>query len=161
MKIYGWIYKATCVPTGKSYIGLTTEFNVRKNFHLWASKNGNNKYPKFYNALRKYGAKNFEWKLIDCSCNVETLRLCEKYWIKKFDTFHNGLNCTEGGDGIHGYRHSEETKKKIGLANLKRKGIKTGKKASKETRMKMSLAHRNISNLTRERMRQGQLNRRR
>ena len=37
---------------------------------------------------------------------------CEKYFIKKYDTFHNGLNETPGGNnGV--LKHSEATKKKI------------------------------------------------
>ena len=51
-----------------------------------------------------------------------------------------------------GYKHSEETKKKMSLASTGRPSFWTGKKLPEETRQKMSLAHKNISDETRHKM---------
>jgi len=156
MKIFGVIYKATCKITGKSYIGMTNDFKNRKHVHIRESLNGSNAHPKFYSAIRKYGVKNFEWAIIDCSGTLETLNICEMHWIEKFDSFHNGYNCTKGGEGfssgkdnpmfnngwfgkenpMFGRKHSEKTKMKMRLAHK-------GHEVSLETRRKIGLASRN------------------
>ena len=53
----------------------------------------------------------------------------------------NLVNFTEGGEGTLGYNHSEETKKKIGLANSGGTSWSKGRKFSKEHRDKISKAH--------------------
>ena len=71
------------------------------------------------------------WEIDDCTNNH--LNQMEIYYIKKYDP---QFNFTEGGDGISGFKHSEETKKKIS------KSLK-GKKPyeiTEETRKKMSEA---------------------
>ncbi len=68
------------------------------------------------------------WKYID----QESLSACERYWIAYFRALGCPLtNLTEGGEGICGYKHTEEAKKKVALAN-------SGKIPSAETRVKMS-----------------------
>lgn len=40
----------------------------------------------------------------------------EKYYIKKYDTHYSsgkGYNMTYGGQGVHGYKHTDEDIKKI------------------------------------------------
>ena len=49
----GYIYKCTCVISGKSYVGLTTKtIEERKKEHL-------------HSAIRKYGIENFEWSIVE------------------------------------------------------------------------------------------------
>ena len=50
-------------------------------------------------------------------------------------------NLTDGGDGISGHSHSEETKQKMSISH-------TGKAHSEETKQKMSLAHKNRKSIT-------------
>ncbi len=46
------------------------------------------------------------------------LNIAEQKWIVVFKEFgHRLTNPTNGGDGTHGWRHTEEAKRKIGLAN--------------------------------------------
>lgn len=66
----GYIYKCTCVISGKSYVGLTTKtIEERKKEHLHSSYNPNDNTYKthFHSAIRKYGIENFEWSIVTAS----------------------------------------------------------------------------------------------
>lgn len=99
MKTY-IIYCAECLLNNKKYIGYTNSnkgFERRKYEHIHLATEGHK--TKFYNCLRKY-PNDFEWSII--MDNIEkhtTAKELEKYFIKKYDTYKNGLNSTEGGDG--------------------------------------------------------------
>ena len=60
----------------------------------------------------------------------------EKFWISQFPDL---LNCTEGGEGIVGYRHTPEARQKIAAANKLRAGKKrTGEALANITRGNLS-----------------------
>jgi len=72
--------------------------------------------------------------------NAEAL-LYEVKMIKEYrDQGYNLANMTDGGEGIMGHRHSEETRLKLSIA-MKGKQRRLGAKLSKETRLKISLAN--------------------
>ena len=80
------------------YIGVTNDFKKRMGEHRGSSLKINNK-TKLYNCLRFYDFDNFTKIIIQSELTREESREAEKYWIKKLDTYKNGLNSTEGGDG--------------------------------------------------------------
>jgi len=131
------IYKATNNITEESYIGYATNgLKDRKRGH----KNSANREDGYYfqHAIKKYGWDNFRWILLEHSItDFEILKELERYWIREFGTKKpNGYNLTEGGDGVYGYKHSKETKRKLSEANK-------GKSPSKETKRKLCEAGRN------------------
>lgn len=130
----GLIYIATNKVTKKQYVGQTIfTLEQRKASHLsQASRVANNMY--FHNSIRKYGIDGFDWEVLEDGLLDEELRDKEIFYIKKYDTFNNGYNLTLGGEGCHGYKHTEEMKKYLS-------GLKVGIKASPETRRKMSVSH--------------------
>lgn len=96
---------------------------------------------------------------------AEDWKTREKFWVAQFPDL---LNCTEGGEGIVGYRHTPEARQKIAAANRLKAGKKRspeavenirrgqlGRKATAETRAKMSKAKqgRTASPETKARMR--------
>ena len=104
----GFIYKLKNNINNKIYIGCTTTpLSKRLSLHIKRSKN--NKNNKLYNSIRKYSIDNFTMELIE-ECDDDIIFEREKYYIKLFDSYDNGLNSTFGGEGCPGYHHTEETK---------------------------------------------------
>lgn len=139
VRIYymGWIYKITS-PVGKSYIGQTWKSNA---YIRW-TKHKNEKASKcraVRNAIIYHGAENMLFEpLYEISYKThgyrwkEFLDFWEKYEIAEEDTLSpNGYNLHPGGKN---HAMSEESKQ-----ILREKA--TGKKATKETKAKMSISH--------------------
>lgn len=102
------IYQSINLINSKSYIGYTKNFRVRKNEHTKARRN-----CPFHHALKKYGNKNFEWKILYTSNDKDfTQNIMEGYFIRLFDTVNNGYNLSYGGEGGKGNIQSIETRKK-------------------------------------------------
>ncbi len=107
------IYCATNQKNNKKYIGQTIKtLRQRKAKHIVNALHHNSSF-KFHQAIRKYGKDGFEWTIIE-TVNESIIDERERYNINKFDSLDHGYNMTEGGQDIRGYRHTEETKKKIG-----------------------------------------------
>lgn len=132
--IEGVIYKYTS-PSGKSYIGQTTNEKVRR--EKWYLKKVPYAGEKIERARRKYGAKNFTYEVLERrtyptkEIATEELNKLEIYYIGLYDTYRNGYNCTIGGEATSGYNLSEEIKVKIGKANK-------GREVSEETKKLLS-----------------------
>lgn len=120
-------------PSNKQYVGQTVLTPQKRwQSHYW--KAHSNCEGILYRAIRKYGKENFVIKLLisDIS-NQEEANLWEILMIRNFNTFENGYNMTEGGEGTVGWEMPESVKIKIGKTNL-------GRIVSEETRKKMSEA---------------------
>ncbi len=127
------IYKATNSLDGKMYIGLCTNFKQRKARHLCLAKSGVE--TRFYNAIRKHGADNFVWDMVEQDIeSLSKLKEREIFYIKLFDTYNSGYNSTLGGDGgFTGYN-----------SGMFKKGVVTwnaGKKLSDEHIDKLRVSH--------------------
>jgi group I intron endonuclease len=112
MKERGTIYSVLCKVTNKRYIGQTVrDVNVRWKEHITDSRN----HPKtlLHKAIAKYGPSMFVVRSIEEDVSINNLDEREKYWISEFDTFNNGYNLTEGGQGDSRGELSEESKDKI------------------------------------------------
>src|ERR1017187_3973629 len=105
------IYKVTNLINNKIYIGQTIQ-NLIKRWACHCSK-GN----ILFSAIKKYGKENFIIEQIDSALSIEELNEKEVYWIKELNCIApNGYNLRLGGES--GGKHSEETRKKIGLAGI-------------------------------------------
>ena len=121
----GIIYKATS-PSGKIYIGKTTVgLEKRKYYHF---KRAENNHCKISNAINKYGDL-LVWEVLYDNVPLGLLNVTEQWTIAQYDSFNSGYNGTLGGDGISDM--SEEIRNKIAQSRI-------GKKASPETRKKLS-----------------------
>lgn len=143
------IYKATCVITGKAYIGFTSDYVRRKAEHLKADKDFH-----FHRAIRKHGALNFHWEILwKGEDGTYGLKILEPKLIEEHQTFgKKGYNKTKGGQGTIGgtWTHSKETKERMRESRLawirKNPGVlqriliqtHLGRKRSPETRKKIS-----------------------
>jgi len=116
------IYKHTCIPTGKSYIGQTSnKINIRWNCHKCNSITRDSNL-KFHKAIRKHGVDNFTHEILFSTDNPYIINEKEIQLIAIYDTFHNGYNSTIGGASCllgqnKGIPKSEKFKKSISGTN--------------------------------------------
>jgi group I intron endonuclease len=124
------VYKLFNIVTGKSYIGQTVQ-PLRRRLSAHASKIS--PWP-IGRSIKKYGIENFDIKTL-CHCSSkEELDKQETFYINYYNTIRpNGYNLTYGGEGTIGYRHSEETKRKLSVMNK-------GKKLTEEQKKKLSIS---------------------
>lgn len=90
------IYKITCIGNGKCYIGQSTDLDFRKNRHLSDLKNGKHRSKYLQYSYQKYGEESIKFEIIEL-CEKRSLNSREIFWIKSYDSFHNGFNSTPGG----------------------------------------------------------------
>ena len=108
--VYGVVYLIWNMVNGKKYVGQTITFDKRINEH---------KYGDQYidRAIKKYGWENFRCGVIrSCSSKAE-MDYWEKFFIAALKSKKpNGYNCTDGGEGIVGLKHTPEHNAKISAA---------------------------------------------
>lgn len=136
--VIGYIYKITS-PNGKIYIGQTINLKERKRAY---KGNSFKKQTHLWNNCQKYNWNPSETiEIIDeCLCGEgkDSLNEREIYWIDYFDSFRNGLNCTEGGKGQLSKIWTEE--QKINASEGKKNGKVSSRvyeKLSDETKQKI------------------------
>lgn len=100
--------------------GLNGEGYLRK------YKNGREQHHKMARAIRKYGWDKFNHEIlltIRCETKEELsfwLNTWETYYIEKYNSYYNGYNSTFGGGGIKGYKYTDEQRKNISDAQIKK-----------------------------------------
>ena len=148
---------------GKVYIGQTA-LNVERR---WRNGKGY-KTGVFKKAIEKYGWNNFEHIIVKDKLSKEEANLLDVSLIRKYKELGICYNITDGGEGACGYKHTEESKKKISnrskgkkipeyikiLVSERFKGVALteehklkisialrGKSKSEEAKLKMKLNH--------------------
>lgn len=97
----GYIYKIVNTVNDKVYIGKTQRtIQERWRDHIKDSWNSKYQHRPLYRAFKKYGINSFSIEIIE-ECENEKLNDKEKFWIKQYNSYHNGYNATLGGDGGH------------------------------------------------------------
>jgi group I intron endonuclease len=109
------VYLVENKRNGKRYVGLTKhDLETRWGQHvkdaLYERSN-----MLLHKAIRKNGADGFVRTVIDTGESEEQLRQLEKDWIEVLGTHvsRGGYNLTLGGDGLLGYKHTAETKRRM------------------------------------------------
>jgi group I intron endonuclease len=87
-------------PNFKIYIGRTKNIDKRMKKHKEATNYNFKKSKKLYNCLRKYGWDNLNIITLEDKLTKEESYEREIDWIEAFDSFHNGLNSTPGGEYV-------------------------------------------------------------
>lgn len=114
-------------PSNKVYIDQTcNSLSIR-------AKNGEGykDSPKFYNAIKKYGFKNFQVEILKNNLTLEETSYWEEYYIQLYQSREdsNGYNIAYGGSN---HAVTEETKEKMSLSHI-------GKHHSEETKKKLAM----------------------
>lgn len=115
-KICG-IYRIENLINHQNYIGQSVDIYKRWQDHIWALNNKYHNNKHLTRAWHKYKEQNFQFTIIE-QCNEDELNEREIYWIAYYDSYHNGYNQTEGGDGCRGKVWSEAEREKISRAVL-------------------------------------------
>lgn len=110
------IYCVKHTPTGRHYVGQTHHtLEHRKAQHIYQARYG--KLKLFHRALVAHEPEEFEWRVLmtDITSLSEACRL-ESLWIHELKSHvtMNGFNLTFGGEGSSGFKHTDESRKKIG-----------------------------------------------
>ena len=145
-KKYYILYETSNLINGKKYIGVHSTNNLNDGY-LGSGK-------LLLKAIKKYGIFNFSRKIISFFANKNDMYKTEEEYVnKEFVERTDTYNLMEGGLGgngegekntFYGKRHSEETKKRIGIKSSQRmKGSNNpnyGRVFSAEERRKIGLA---------------------
>lgn len=115
------IYGILNTVTHKWYIGSTHDFNDRIRRHLYYLKLNSHHSQKLQRAWNKYGENVFDFFILEevDSSNIEKLYDIEESYIKKFDSYHNGYNCTDICHECPKFTLSEEARNKFILTKIK------------------------------------------
>lgn len=104
------VYCHTNKINGKKYIGITCQTVTER----WGRHGEKYKSNKFSGAIKKYGWENFRHEILFTGLTAQEAKEIEKELIEKYNTFgKNGYNATKGGDGVEGYKFSEEARKQM------------------------------------------------
>ena len=126
-------------PSGKNYVGITVEPDVRHNKHRSDAYNPKVREYTYAlsRAIRKYGIENFEYSIIFIFTNLLSRDAAERYFIAEYNGYTKGYNLTKGGEGGVGRILSKEGHKNASWGQMGNKN-KLGHKATQETKDKMS-----------------------
>ncbi len=105
------IYQITCSPTGKFYIGSTTNIYTRwHSGHRSLLRRGVHYNPYLQNAWNKYGEQAFSTTVLD-SCDSTDLIAREQFWLDTLQPFGDrGFNIAIDTENSHrGRKHSLST----------------------------------------------------
>ena len=167
----GSIYIIRNSINNKVYIGQTT-IGVSERFkaHIKPSTIKKRGTYKIYNAIQKYGIDNFYVQTLESDIPIEELDNKEIAYISQYDSYRNGYNTTQGGDGRMIAKIEDEAKllvlfnqgltaeelanefncsKATILRTLHKKGLFYYKKLNKETLVALfnqGLAYKEIAN---------------
>jgi group I intron endonuclease len=153
------IYVIKNIVNNKVYIGSAVDFIKRWRQHKNNLRKGKHHSARLLRAWNKYGEHNFKFELLQEVSNPLHLLSYEQVYLDYYKSYENehGYNICKTAGSQYGLRHSEEAKRKISdaisgdsnpfkgrkhkpetIEHLRK--INTGKKATEETRKKMSEA---------------------
>ncbi len=103
-----FLYVITNLINGKRYVGIAQDYERR-----WGEHRTGHGSKLVYQAIQKYGIDNLEFTVV-CKGTEEYVKEMEVRAIKLLDTkAHSGYNLTDGGEGSTGWKHSDETRKRM------------------------------------------------
>lgn len=144
------VYKHTA-PNGKVYIGITSIAVNRR----WSNGKNYLGCVCFNRAIQKYGWDNIQHEILFTDLTKEEAEQKETELI----TFYHSNNPTFGyniaNGGNHCGKHSEETRRKIGMSQIGNKRA-LGIKRTEETKKKISEAHKGKKHGTEHNKRMGE-----
>ena len=121
------IYKIVNTTNQHQYIGSTVNFDRRKKRHIYELNTKKHHSRHLQNAWDFYGFDKFEFHILEIVENVNELINRETFYLQSLNPEYNTMRDIKSHIGI---KRSDETRKKMSLAQL-------GKKHSEETKQKL------------------------
>lgn len=130
------VYIITNIINNKVYIGSTTQSFRRRytqHFYQLQTKNHCNEYLQ--NSWMKYGNSSFIFDILEL-CNKKDCLLREQYWLDFYQSWNpeKGYNLLKNSNNSLGYKHKDETKKRMS-------DLKIGKQSHPNTKKAVLLAN--------------------
>ena len=104
---FSGIYKIENIINHKIYVGQSSHIKERWAHHCSDLNSGCHHNCHLQNAWNKYGRDSFKFSVIE-ECAIDELDNREQYWIEYYDSYNTGYNLDKGGQGIRGYKHTQE-----------------------------------------------------
>lgn len=144
-----YLYKITNNINNKIYIGKTKNINIRWTSHKTQSRRPWDKQRCEYihKSIAKHGHENFTIEAIMCFDDEQECLNAETATIAQLNSNNRkiGYNLTSGGEGVSGYKYSDEQKSQMNqdkkIKYLGENNPFFGKKHTKETKDKIGKAN--------------------
>lgn len=117
-KMLSGIYIIVNTVTNQYYIGSAVNVKHRLAKHVKALANSEHYNRYLQNAWNKYGKDAFTFHILEYVDDKTKLIDREQYWFNSTDLSKRYNLCAIAGSPL-GNKHSEETKRKIGIASVK------------------------------------------
>lgn len=137
MNDHRWsVYIHTNKTNRKRYIGITSQQPQNR----WLEGYGYSRRLKFGRAIEKYGWDGFDHEVIYSHISESEAKSIEQELIGKLNTQDDryGYNMTNGGDGVCGFKHTNEAKQKMSVMKSGSKHPNYHKHLDEITRAKIS-----------------------
>lgn len=122
-------------PSGGVYVGQTKQ-DCHKRWKNGYGYRYENK--RFYKSIKKYGWENIKHVVLLDNLNKDEANTHEIGLIKAFRNVGKCYNITNGGEGVIGYKASEETRQKLKDSHIGKESGMKGKQHTLETKNKIS-----------------------
>lgn len=108
------IYKITCIPNGRIYIGSSVNIHLRWEKHRCGLNQQNHYNKHLLAAYNKYGKSNFKWEIIE-ECSQDILWDREQFYLDTLQPFNErGFNTAKNVKApMVGRKHTLEDREKM------------------------------------------------
>jgi group I intron endonuclease len=114
------VYQIINTVDGKVYVGSAMYLPQREASHRYYLRKGNHHCVHLQRAWNRDGEDAFAFEVLEEVSDPERLIEREQYWMDAFDVVKTGYNITPVAGSVLGFRHTTETKAKIGAASKAR-----------------------------------------
>jgi len=128
------IYKITCKPTDKIYVGSSKNMKIRYRTHLSNLKSGRHGNPYMKNSYEKYGKEAFEFSILEY-CEYENLLDREYFWINELNSTFSSI----GFNIIYDFSREKKNTKNATQMSIKKNKVRFQRKDGKILNMQKEI----------------------